>query len=485
MQSFIENLTKISGRINEYVWGMPTVLIILLTGVYMTLGTGFFQVFRAKHISRETFLAIFRKKSVTKSSDKKSISQFQAMATSLAATIGTGNIAGVATAIVAGGAGAVFWMWVSAFFGMMTSFAENVLGIYYRRRNRSGEWSGGAMYYIRDGLMRKKGLSAAAGPLSKMFALFCVFASFGIGNMSQVNTISESLRATFDIPAHITGAVLAVFSGLVILGGIKAIARVTELVVPFMAVAYIAVAACVIIDNAANIPYVFHDIFSGAFGGRAILGGVSGVAVKEAMSVGFKRGVFSNEAGLGSTVIVHSASDVKEPVVQGMWGIFEVFFDTIVGCSLTAFILLSSNVLESGTAANGAALIGEALSGTFHSYAGPILSVSVCLFAFSTVLGWSFTGTKALEYLAGKKATAYYKIIFVLFVFVGATMQLELVWGISDTLNALMALPNLIGILALSGQVFKITDNYVKRKLKKKRIKPMLSFHKEYYTNLK
>lgn len=485
MQAFLDKVAQVNSSINGVVWGLPMLILLIGTGIYLTVRTHFFQVIYAHVTNSTTFLAIFKKKSVTKTDDKKAISQFQALSTALAATIGVGNIAGVATAIVNGGPGAVFWMWFAAFFGMMTNYSENVLGIYYRKKNAKGEWTGGAMYYIQEGFKTKGFLKKVGKPLAIIFSIFCVLASFGIGNMSQVNTIASSLKTSFQVPEIATGIVLAALVALVILGGIKRIASVTEKVVPFMAVVYIIASIAVLVVNYQKIPEVFGGIFKAAFTTNAVLGGVTGFAVKEAVTWGFKRGVFSNEAGLGSSVMVHSASDVKEPVVQGMWGIFEVFFDTIIVCSLTAFTLLSSGVVGSvdatGAVIKGAPLVSLAFNSTFHELAGVILSIAIVLFAFSTVLGWSYYGTQAIEYLAGKKAGVVYKVLFVLMVIAGATMGLDLVWDISDTFNGLMAIPNLIGVLVLSGTVIAITRNYIARKIKKTDVnaEPLLSAYPE------
>ncbi|GMO40039.1 MAG: sodium:alanine symporter family protein [Treponemataceae bacterium] len=482
MEHFTNAVVQINDVINAWVWGPPMLALIICTGIYMTIRTRFFQVTQAKDTSDKTWLAIFTKKSVTSTKEKKAITQFQALSTALAATIGTGNIAGVATAISVGGPGAVFWMWVSAFFGMMTNYSENVLGIFYRKKNIKGEWTGGAMYYIANGFANMKldandfetktFLASIAKPLAFLFSLFCIFASFGIGNMTQINSIADALNDAFKLPRIATGVILAVIAGLVILGGIKMIALVTERIVPFMAVFYIIGALYIFITNIAMVPAVFAGIFRGAFGFNAAAGGFAGAAMKQAITMGFKRGVFSNEAGLGSSVMVHSASDVKEPVIQGMWGIFEVFFDTIIVCTLTAFAILCSGALSTGL--TGVPLVNEAFAAGFHSFARYFVSLAVLLFAFSTVLGWSFYGEKATEYLFGNTAVVIYKVIFVTFIIVGATMKLELAWNISDTLNGLMALPNLIGVIFLSGTVFAITKNYLVRK-KGAGIRPMMS----------
>ncbi|MDR2503473.1 MAG: alanine:cation symporter family protein [Deltaproteobacteria bacterium] len=482
MENFAALVAAVNGAVNAWVWGPPMLGLIICTGVYLTIRTKFFQVSEAKDTSDKTWLAIFTKKAVRSTTEKKAITQFQALSTALAATIGTGNIAGVATAISIGGPGAVFWMWVSAFFGMMTNYAENVLGIFYRTKNLKGEWSGGAMYYIANGFKRmeleangfetRTFLQSLAKPLAFIFALFCMFASFGIGNMTQINSIASALHDTFKVPPLATGIGLAVLAGLVIIGGIKRIAQVTERIVPFMAIVYIIGALYILITNINLVPAVFGEIFKGAFGLHAAAGGAAGAAMKQAVTMGFKRGVFSNEAGLGSSVMVHSASDVKEPVVQGMWGIFEVFFDTIIVCTLTAFAILSSGALETGL--TGVPLVNAAFAAGFHEFARYFVSLAVLLFAFSTVLGWSFYGEKAAEYLFGNNVVMLYKILFVTFIIVGASMELTLAWDISDTLNGLMALPNLIGVIFLSGTVFAITRNYLARR-GGERIKPMIS----------
>ena len=297
-EALAENVAGVNDAINGVVWGMPMLALLICTGIYLTIRSKFFQVWRANSVSRQTFLAIFKNRSVTKKNDKKAITQFQALSTALAATIGTGNIAGVATAITLGGAGAVFWMWISAFFGMMRNFSENVLGIYYRKKNNKNEWCGGPMYYLAYGLKDKKIIGKIAKPLAIIFAIFCILASVGIGNMSQVNSISSALTNSFSVSPLATGIVLAVLVGLVIIGGIKRTGKVTEKVVPFMAVAYILGALVILVMNFTQVPAVFGAIFQNAFGFDAVAGGISGAIVKQAITMGFKRGVFSNEAGL-------------------------------------------------------------------------------------------------------------------------------------------------------------------------------------------
>ncbi|MFI3237315.1 MAG: alanine/glycine:cation symporter family protein [Lachnospiraceae bacterium] len=476
----IDKIASINSSINGIVWGVPVLSLLILTGVLMTVLTKGFQFSHVAHWMKTTIGSIFDKNVSGKNEEKASISQFQALCTALAATVGVGNIAGVATAIVSGGPGAIFWMWIAALFGTMTNFSENVLGIYYRRKNVDGEWAGGAMYYLSDGVGSYKGCKQVGKVLAVLFSLFAIMASFGIGNASQVNTIASNMTSAFGIPSVLTGIVLMVLAGLVIVGGIKRIASVTEKVVPTMVVLYLVGALVVVLANASLIGSAFEAIFAFAFGFRALGGAAIGVAVKSAVTWGFKRGVFSNEAGLGSSVMVHSASNVKEPVRQGMWGIFEVFADTIVVCTLTALVILTSGCIdlttgEMLTASEGSVLVSDAFAGVFGYAGSAFIAIAILLFAFSTVLGWSYYGTKAWEYLFGTKSTMLYKIVFVAFIFVGATMSLSLAWDISDTFNGLMAIPNLIGVLALSPLVIKITKNYVQRNLKGEDVAPILN----------
>lgn len=478
----VELITKVNGAINNFVWGVPMLILLVGTGILMTVLTRFFQLSHIGHWFKNTIGGIFRDKHVTRHTgeDDQSISQFQSLCTALAATIGTGNIVGVASALVAGGPGAIFWMWIVAFFGMMTNYSENVLGIYYRRKNSKGEWSGGAMYYLKDGLGSYKGCKQIGAILAVLFSVFCLLASFGIGNMSQVNSIAANMSSAFSVPTTVTGVVLMIIGALVIVGGLKRIASVTEKLVPFMAIAYIIGALVIFFVNIGQVGAVFTAIFKGAFGLRAVGGGIVGSGVKLALTWGMKRGVFSNEAGLGSSVMVHSSSNVREPVRQGMWGIFEVFADTIVVCTLTAFAVLSSGLIDLETGAvlsesSGSALVGQAFSTVFGSFGPAFIAIAILLFAFSTVLGWSHYGSKAWEYLFGTKSAIAYKIVFVLMIFIGCTMNLSLAWDLSDTFNGLMAIPNLIGVIALSPVVVKITRNYVARILKKENVKPMLS----------
>lgn len=470
----IEKVTQINGAVNNIVWGVPALALLMGTGVLMTVLTRFFQFTHFGHSMKETVGSLFKKKDILKTDDANSISQFQALCTALSATIGTGNISGIAYAITMGGPGAVFWMWLAAIVGMMTNYSENVLGIYFRRKNERGEWCGGAMYYLRDGLGARKGCEGIGKVLAALFSFFAVMASFGIGNMGQVASIKESIfnvvRFTGNDTADslIIGAAIAVAAALVIIGGISRIAGANERIVPFMAVFYIAGSLTIILRNAHMVVPAFAAIFKGAFNMKAVAGGMGGAVIKQAVTWGFKRGVFSNEAGLGSSVMVHSASNVKEPVTQGLWGIFEVFFDTIIVCTMTALLILTSGIvdLETGASLSGATKLGlatEAFTASFGTFGGIFIAVAVTLFAFSTVLGWSYYGTKAWEYLFGTKATVVYKIIFLAVVFIGSTISADLVIDLSDTFNGLMAIPNLIGVLTLSGTVVAITNNYCAR----------------------
>ena len=497
MEKFFEDLTRINDAINGFVWVKIGLVLLIGTGILMTICTKFFQITHIGHWWKETIGAIFKKdSSATKKTDRKTISQFQALCTALAATIGTGNIAGVSAAIVIGGPGAVFWMWIAAFFGMMTNFSENVLGIYFRRKNKDGEWSGGPMYYLKDGLGNYKHCKTLGSILAVLFAIFAILASFGIGNMGQVNKITLNLQSAFfqsvnlgtlgGIPVIniLIGVALMILAALIIIGGLQRIAAVAERIVPFMAVAYVIGALIVFFMHINTIGAVFSSIFKFAFGIKAAVGGAAGVAISQVITQGCKRGVFSNEAGLGSSVMVHSSSNVKEPVMQGMWGIFEVFFDTFVVCTMTAVVVLSSGYinLDTGMAMEGvsdATLVSQAFGNAFGPVGEMFIAIAMLLFAFTTVLGWSQYGTKAVEYLFGTKGTKVYKVIFVLMIVSGSVMTSSLAWDISDTFNGLMMIPNLVGVLALMPLVAKITKNYVNRNIKGNGEAPILSYHSE------
>jgi AGCS family alanine or glycine:cation symporter len=494
MTQFLSALEQYNGVVNTFVWTTLGLVLLLFTGVLTTVLTKVFQISHLGLWWRKTIGSLFNKDVIGHSSDK-SISPFQALCTALAATIGVGNIAGVAAAICIGGPGAVFWMWVAAFFGMMTNYSENVLGIYYRRKNEDGEWSGGAMYYLRDGLGSKKGCKTIGKVLAVLFSIFTLLASFGIGAMGQINKIVVNIESAFPIQSLINvslyegvtlysviiGAVLVVIAALIVLGGLKRIAAFAEKVVPFMVVLFILGSVVIVGINYANILPALKAIFVTAFKPIAVAGGVTGAVIREVMVQGFKRGVFSNEAGLGSSVMVHSNSNVKEPVQQGMWGIFEVFADTMVVCTLTALVVLTSGVYDlaapMGTISGDATLVADAFNTVFGfaNIGGKFIAIAILLFAFTTVLGWDHYGSKAWEYLFGVKTIKVYKVIHLVMIMFGALLTSSLAWDISDTFNGLMMIPNLIGVVVLSGTVMKITKNYIDRKIRKKDVAPILS----------
>lgn len=495
--NFLEQLEKINSAVNGFVWGKFGLFLLIAVGIIATVCTKVFQVSHIGLWFKNTLGSLFKKHVIGHSKEKGSISPFQALCTALAATVGTGNIAGVAAAICVGGAGAVFWMWVAAFFGMMTNYAENVLGIYFRRKNSDGEWSGGAMYYLRDGLGAKKHCKYIGKVLAVLFCIFTMLASFGIGSMGQVNKIVTNVATAFDVRALssievfggislyniILGAVIMLLVAIITLGGLKRIANVAEKVVPFMVVLFVVGSLIVIGVNYEHIIPTFKAIFVNAFKPEAFVGGTLGAAISMAVTQGFKRGVFSNEAGLGSSVMVHSNSNVKEPVKQGMWGIFEVFADTMVVCTMTALVVLTSGVFNAKTGEiveglNDATLVGGAFNSVFSwgDIGQKFIAIAMFLFAFTTVLGWSHYGSKAWEYLFSEKTTIIFRIIHVCTIIFGAVLTSSLAWDISDTFNGLMMIPNLIGVLVLIPLVVKITKNYVDRKVKGKDVKPMLSY---------
>ncbi len=444
----MEAIMKINSFINGIVWGPPMLVLIVGAGLFLSSKTGFFSLTKLGYILKNTLLKMFAKES----KGEGEVTAFQAVATALAATVGTGNIAGVATAIAAGGPGAVFWMWFAAVLGMTTKYAEVVLAVNYREKTSDGRFVGGPMYYINNGLGWKW--------LAVIFAVFGMLAAFGIGNMVQSNSVAAALESSFKIAPWMTGVVLAVITALVIIGGIKRIGAFTEKLVPFMAAIYILGGLIIIIMNAAKIPAAFALIFSSAFTGKAAIGGFAGATIAKAMRYGIARGVFTNEAGLGSAPIAHAAATTDHPVRQGLWGVFEVFADTLVICSITALAIVTSGVWESGL--TGAALTTEAFNASLPG-GGYIVSIGIVLFAFSTIVGWEYYGERCAEYLFGPKANMVYRILWIPFVVIGAIGGLEFVWDLADTLNGLMAIPNLIGVLALSGTVFKLTKEFFAR----------------------
>lgn len=432
----MEAIMKLNDFVNGIVWGPPMLVLIIVTGLFLSTKTGFFSVRKIGYILKNTLLKMFDKES----KGEGEVTAFQAVATALAATVGTGNIAGVATAIALGGPGAIFWMWFAAILGMTTKFAEVVLAVNFREKTADGRFVGGPMYYITNGLGWKW--------LAVIFAVFGAFAAFGIGNMVQSNSVAAALQSSFNLNPWVTGITLAVLSALVIIGGIKRIGAFTEKLVPFMAAIYILGGLFILIMNIANIPAAIALIFKSAFTGQAAVGGFAGSTIAFAMRYGIARGVFTNEAGLGSAPIAHAAATTDHPVRQGLWGVFEVFADTLVICSITALAIVSTGVWQTGE--TGAALTTAAFNAAIPG-GGYIVSIGIVLFAFSTILGWEYYGERCAEYLFGPKVNMIYRIIWIPFIVIGAIGGLEFVWSLADTLNGLMAIPNLIGLIALSG----------------------------------
>ncbi len=440
-------ILEINKSIGEVVWGWPMLILLLGTGLLLSSITRFTIIRKFAYIIKSTLFKMFKKDA----GGDGEVSAFQAVSTALAATVGTGNIAGVSLAIAVGGPGAVFWMWLSAILGMTTKFSEVALAVTYRVKNDDGSFSGGPMYYIKRGLGHKG--------LAKIFALFGACASFGIGCMTQSNSIAEALNVSFGANKTIVGVVLMVLAGIVILGGIKRIGAVAEKLVPLMALLYIVGALAIIFININQVPHAFGLIFGSAFTGHSAVGGFAGSTLKMAMRNGIARGVFTNEAGLGSAPIAHAAATTDHPVRQGMWGVFEVFMDTIVICSMTALVVLVSGVWNSGL--QGAALTTAAFQQGFTG-GQYIVSVGLTLFAFTTILGWSYYGEKCTEYLLGKKAVMAYRILYIPLVLVGSIGGLQTIWAISDTLNGLMALPNLIALVLMSKVVVNLVQDFFK-----------------------
>lgn len=463
MEKFLEIVMNAERAANDFVWGPIMLALLVGTGVFLTFRTGWVQVRRFGYIMRNTVGSLFRKKGQT--DHGSNLSPFQAVTTALAGTVGTGNIAGVTGAIFIGGPGAVFWMWVSAFFGMCTKYAEIALAMKFRDTGADGVHKGGPMYYIENGLGKNWKW------LAVVFALLGGLASFGIGNIAQSSEIAGAVSGLFGLDPMVTGIALTVLVGVVVLGGVKRIGQVTSLLVPFMSVFYVAAGIVVILMRITDIPGVFAAIFSSAFSFEAVGGGVFGYAIMIAMKNGFARGVFSNGAGLGSAPIAHAASSTEEPAEQAIWGVFEVFFDTIVICSITAFTVLLSGFELGEAALEGYASKGSAAVAAFNSIlpgtlGGTIIQLSLVFFALSTILSWSYYGERCWGYISrdNKVVTSVYKVIFVLFCIVGATGSGDLMWNISDTLNGAMAIPNLIALLLLSGAVATITREYFQDK---------------------
>ena len=447
----MEFITKINDAVNGFVWGPVMLTLLIFAGLFITFKTGLLQFKKFGYMMKNTIFGLSSKEQ--RASDNAGVSPFQAVATAMAGTIGTGSIAGLATAIVSGGPGAVFWMWISALLGMATKYSEIVLSINFREKNKKGEWVGGPMYYIKNGLKQKW--------LAVLFAIFAMLACLGTGNATQSNSIAIALESTVNVKPFITGIVLTVIAALVILGGVRRIASVNEKLVPIMAVFYVVTSLVALIINVEKIPMAFGLIFREAFNLRAAAGGAAGYGVILAMHYGFSRGVFTNEAGLGSAPIAHAASSTKDPVKQGLWGMFEVFFTTIVICTFSALIILTTGIWETKEL-SGAALSIASFNSILPGVGGIIITLSTIFFALSTILGWAYYGEVCVGYLtkSSKTAVIIYRCIYVLFVFVGAVGSLDLIWSISETMNGLMAIPNLIGIVFLIKIVISLTKKH-------------------------
>lgn len=456
----LQIIETINTAVNNFIWGVPAMVCIFGVGLYLSIRTGFLQIRKFPYAIRTTLGRIFRKRSASDGA----ITPFQAVCTALAATVGTGNIAGVAGAIAIGGPGAIFWMWVSALFGMCTKFAEVTLAVHFREINANGELVGGPMYYIKNGLGKKWNW------LAYLFAAFGVLTVFGTGNATQVNTITTAINSAllnYNIISEsavstsnlIIGIVIAILIAMILLGGIKRIGRVTEKLVPFMALLYILLGLGVILLNIQNIPSVFVSIFKGAFQPSAVTGGIIG-SMFLSIKKGVSRGIFSNEAGLGTGSIAHACADTKKPVKQGMFGIFEVFTDTIVICTLTALVILCSGVSITYGEAAGAELTILGFTSTYGNWVSIFTAVAMCCFAFSTALGWGLYGARCIEFLFSEKVIKPFMVVYALVAILGATANLGLMWNIAETFNGLMAIPNLIALFLLSGTVVRLTKEY-------------------------
>ncbi len=454
--SFMSWLMAFNDWLNGIVWGPYMLILLVGTGIYLSVRSNFLQVTKLGYILKQTLGKVVEKPTA----GEGDITPFQALTTALASTVGTGNLAGVATAIAIGGPGAIFWMWVSGFFGMMTKFGEVVLSVHFREKKADGSWAGGPMYYLTKGLKQRW--------LAVLFAFFGAFAALGIGNMVQSNSVADALKTNFNIPYAFTGIALVILAGLVIIGGIKRIAQVTEKLVPFMAVFYIIGAVFIILTRVSAVPEAFALIFKHAFTPISAVGGFAGAAVMQVVRFGVARGVFSNEAGLGSAPIAHATARTDHPVRQGFWGIFEVFIDTIVICTLTALAIVVTGVWKmvdpsTGEGFTGAALTSKAYTLGLPGPGGYIIAIGIIFFAYSTLLGWSFYGEKCFEYLIGSRRAKLYRYFFLPFIFLGAVGALEPIWLLADTLNGLMAIPNLIGVLGMSGLIIKLTRDFFRK----------------------
>lgn len=459
-----ETIANINSALNGFIWGVPAMVCIIGVGIWLSVRTNFIQIREFAHAIKVTIGRMFHKGEAAEGS----VTPFQAVCTALAGTIGTGNIAGVAGAIAIGGPGAVFWMWCSALLGMCTKFSEVTLAVHFREKNSEGDWVGGPMYYIKNGLGKNWHF------LAYIYAVLGVLTVFGTGNATQVNTITAAIdSALINFGAAedasglgtvnlIIGIIIAILIGLVLIGGLKRIGSVTEKLIPFMALLYIVLSVGVIVLNIKAVPGVFADIVRGAFTPSGVTGGVVG-SMFLSMKKGVSRGIFSNEAGLGTGSIAHAASDTKDPVQQGFFGVFEVFMDTIVVCTMTALVILTSGVNINYGQAAGAELTISGFTSTYGGWVTILTAVAMCCFAFSTILGWGLYGTRCLEFLLGSKANRPFMVVYSLVAIIGATADLGLMWDIADTCNGFMVIPNLIALFLLSGTVVKLVKDYQKK----------------------
>lgn len=464
----IENITKLNAALSGFIWGVPAMIALMGVGIFLSIRTGFLQIRKFGYIMKTTVGRIFRKRDIADGA----LSPFQAATTALAATVGTGNIAGVAGAISIGGPGSVFWMWISAILGMCTKFAEVTLAVYFRKTNKHGDLVGGPMYYIQNGLSKRWLF------LAYLFATFGTLTVFGTGNATQVNTITAAINVALEgygivkLGGHeminlVIGIIVTILVGMVLLGGIKRIGSVTEKLVPFMALIYVILALGVVALNISRVPEVFGSIIYGAFNPRAVTGGIIG-SFFISMKKGVSRGIFSNEAGLGTGPIAHASADTGKPVKQGFFGIFEVFADTIVICTLTALVILCSGVsIPFGSPAGAELTIGGFIK-TYGNGVSIFTAIAMCSFAFSTIIGWGLYGARCIEFLLSEKVIKPFMVVYSLTAIVGATMDLGLLWDISETFNGLMAIPNLIALFLLSNVVVKLTKEYFETEGKEK-----------------
>lgn len=456
----LDRIEAINGVINNFIWGVPAMICIVGVGLFLSFRTKFIQIRKFPYAMKVTFGRMFKKREASDGA----LTPFQAVCTALAATVGTGNVAGVAGAIAIGGPGAVFWMWMSALLGMCTKFSEVTLAVHFREKNKDGDYVGGPMYYIKNGLKKHWHW------LAYLFSAFGVLTVFGTGNATQVNTITTAIDSAlfnYNIISEdaaptlnlIIGIVLAVLIGLILLGGVKRIGQVAEKLVPFMAVFYIILAIGVVVININHVPEVFADIFKGAFNPASVTGGVVG-SFFMSMKKGVSRGIFSNEAGLGTGSIAHACADTRKPVKQGFFGIFEVFVDTIVICTLTALVILCSGVPVGYGQAAGAELTISGFTSTYGGWVSIFTAVAMCCFAFSTIIGWGLYGTRCIEFLFNSRVNKPFMLVYSLVAIVGATLNLDFLWSVAETFNGLMIIPNLIAVFMLSGVVVNMVKEY-------------------------